>query len=204
MRLTSKKSSIRRDTLAWLEQAARSREPDAMQLRSHTELLPIVQVGTAAAASTHAHKWPVGHRPALAQCSEGCHAAQVSHQAVARYAGGPSCPCQCACTQWSRLHAPALAPCSECSAARAAAGVCCSKQLRQTDRPAPAGSTPVVWYVSCSGMSVSQKQGCRMNFDSDANAACRQRARPLRLLPPMATCRMSPAWPQPLPQPKPT
>ena len=50
MRLTSKKSSIRRDTLAYLEQAARSREPDTMQLRSHTELLPIVQVGTAAAA----------------------------------------------------------------------------------------------------------------------------------------------------------
>ena len=51
MRLTSKKSSIRRDTLAYLEQAARSREPDAMQLRSHTELLPIVQVSTAAAAT---------------------------------------------------------------------------------------------------------------------------------------------------------
>ena len=149
MRLTSKKSSIRRDTLAWLEQAARSREPDAMQLRSHTELLPIVQVGTAAAARTHALKWAVDYRPALAHFSKGCQAAQVSCTklwTIVQLATALCCCCQCTCTQRPRLHAPAFA------LKGAAAGLCRSKQLRHTDGPGPAGAPHVACRRSCRGM----------------------------------------------------
>ncbi len=42
-RLPSKKRSMREATLAWLESAARTREPEYLQLSSHTELLPILK-----------------------------------------------------------------------------------------------------------------------------------------------------------------
>ena len=142
MRLTSKKSSIRRDTLAWLEQAAHSREPDAMQLRSHTELLPIVQVGTAAAANVHALEWPVDYRPALAHCSKGCQAAQVPCTKLSTIvqSGTAAAAMVHAHSRLGFMHQPLR---SRGSVARAAAGLCCSKQLRQTDGPAPAGATHV-------------------------------------------------------------
>jgi len=42
-RLPSTKRSMREATLAWLESAARTREPEYLQLSSHTELLPILE-----------------------------------------------------------------------------------------------------------------------------------------------------------------
>lgn len=42
-RLPSSKRSMREATLAWLEGAARTREPEYLQLSSHTELLPILR-----------------------------------------------------------------------------------------------------------------------------------------------------------------
>ena len=42
-RLPSRKRSMRAATLAWLETAARTREPEYLQLSSHTELLPILK-----------------------------------------------------------------------------------------------------------------------------------------------------------------
>ena len=42
-RLPARKRSMREATLAWLEAAARSREPEYLQLSSHTELLPILK-----------------------------------------------------------------------------------------------------------------------------------------------------------------
>ncbi|KAK9807012.1 hypothetical protein WJX72_010768 [[Myrmecia] bisecta] len=43
MRLTAKQVGIRRDTLAWLEQTARSKEPDNLLLKTHTELFPLIK-----------------------------------------------------------------------------------------------------------------------------------------------------------------
>ena len=42
-RLVSRKRPLREATLAWLEAAARNREPEYMQLSSHTELLPLIK-----------------------------------------------------------------------------------------------------------------------------------------------------------------
>lgn len=42
-RLVSRKRAIREATLAWLEAAARTREPEYLQLSSHTELLPAIK-----------------------------------------------------------------------------------------------------------------------------------------------------------------
>ena len=50
-RLPSKKRSMREATLAWLESAARTREPEYLQLSSHTELLPILKAAQDPAVS---------------------------------------------------------------------------------------------------------------------------------------------------------
>ncbi len=49
-RLMSRKRPIREATLAWLEAAARTREPEYMQLSSHTELLPLIKAAQAPGA----------------------------------------------------------------------------------------------------------------------------------------------------------
>ena len=73
-RLPSKKRSMREATLAWLESAARTREPEYLQLSSHTELLPVLKAAQDSAVCPCAEARQSAPGPSLAALQAVCFA----------------------------------------------------------------------------------------------------------------------------------
>ena len=78
-RLPSKKRSMREATLAWLESAARTREPEYLQLSSHTELLPVLKAAQDPAVCPCAQPCQLAPGPSLAALQAVCFCGVILH-----------------------------------------------------------------------------------------------------------------------------
>lgn len=110
-RLASRQPGIRRSTLAWLQQTARSREPEHLLLKRATDLVPLVR-----AAREHEVRRPAEKIALRHSLAAGNHHLRTAGSFCAVAAGPPSDACETvkllapmnACAGWDHLQIPGI------------------------------------------------------------------------------------------------